>query len=313
MDFVTGFPFSLRLSCTKRKGELFLKKETVIETFEEQKMSVAKYQLTSDLFAGKVFEDLEAAQELCRILMQNDRIILRSVRTQYVIQNLENHSVVLDIFAEEQQGNLIDIEIQMYREKAPFKRSRYYQSSIDMSILEKGKPYHTLPDVTIIYLTKEDFIGERKGFYNIDRKSGGQEVTMCLENGFHEKYYNLEYPVDDMRINELLHYFQHSEPFYKTENFPRIVERVSYLKTKKEGVALMCEITDRIRREGREEGRIIGKVEDILELLEELGKIPQWIAARIGQETDPEQLRKWHKCAAKASDMAEFEALFSRL
>ena len=103
-----------------------MKKETVIETFEEQKMSVAKYQLTSDLFAGKVFEDLEAAQELCRILMQNDRIILRSVRTQYVIQNLENHSVVLDIFAEEQQGNLIDIEIQMYREKAPFKRSRYY-------------------------------------------------------------------------------------------------------------------------------------------------------------------------------------------
>ena len=67
------------------------------------------------------------------------------------------------------------------------------------------------------------------------------------------------------------------------------------------------------REEGREEGRIIGKVEDILELLEELGKIPQWIATRIGQETDPEQLRKWHKCAAKASDMAEFEALFSRL
>lgn len=292
-----------------------MKEETVIETFEEQKMSVAKYQLTSDLFAGKVFEDLEAAQELCRILMQNDGIILRSVRTQYAIRNLENHSVVLDIFAEEQQGNLIDIEIQMYREKAPFKRSRYYQSSIDMSILEKGKPYHALPDVTIIYLTKEDFIGERKGFYNIDRKSGGQEVTMCLGNGFHEKYYNLEYPVDDMRINELLHYFQHSEPFYETENFPKIVERVSYLKTKREGVALMCEITDRIRREGREEGRIIGriegKVEDILELLDEMGKIPQWIAVRIGQETDPEQLRKWHKCAAKASDMAEFEALFS--
>lgn len=114
----------------------------------------------------------------------------------------------------------------------------------------------------------------------------------------------------DIRVNELLHYFQHSEPFYETAYFPRIVERVSYYKTEKEGVAIMCEIADRIRREGREEGRIIGrmegKIEDILELLEELGKIPQWMTARIRQETDQEQLRKWHKCAAKASNIEEF-------
>ena len=287
-----------------------MKKEAVITIFEEQKKCVAEYQLTSDLFAGKVFEDLGAAQELCRILLQDDDIILQSVRTQYVLRNLENHSVELDILAEDIAGNLIDIEIQMYREKAPFKRSRYYQSGIDMSILEKGKPYYMLPDVTIIYLTKEDFIGGKKGCYNIDRKSDGEEMTICLGNGLHEKYYNLEFPTDDIRVNELLHYFQHSEPFYETAYFPRIVERVSYYKTEKEGVAIMCEIADRIRREGREEGRMIGrmegKIEDILELLEELGKIPQWMTARICQETDQEQLRKWHKCAAKASNIEEF-------
>lgn len=111
------------------------------------------------------------------------------------------------------------IEIQMYRETAPFKRTRYYQSGIDMSILEKGKPYHGLPDVTVIYLTKEDFIGDKRGCYNIYRKPEGQDVTMRLENGLHEKYYNLEYPTDDMRVNELLRYFCHSDPFYKTEKY----------------------------------------------------------------------------------------------
>lgn len=286
-----------------------MERKTLIETFEEQKKHVAEYQLTSDLFAGKVFEDLEAAQELCRILLQNDKITLRNVRTQYIIRNLQNHSVELDILAEESRGNLIDIEIQMYREKEPFKRSRYYHSSIDMSILEKGTPYHSLPDVTIIYLTKEDFIGNKRGCYDISRKSDGEGMAMCLENGLYEKYYNLEYPTDDMRVNELLNYFQHSEPFHNTEHFPKIVERVQYFKTKKEGITIMCEIADRIRQEGKNEG----KIEAILELLEDLGKVPQYIAERISQETAPEKLRKWHKCAAKASSLAEFENICPEL
>lgn len=50
-----------------------------------------------------------------------------------------------------------------------------------------------------------------------------------------------------MRINELLRYFQRSEPYYETENFHRIVERVRYFKTQKESVTMMCEIADKIR------------------------------------------------------------------
>ncbi|MDE5908354.1 MAG: hypothetical protein K2H52_06425 [Lachnospiraceae bacterium] len=95
-----------------------------METYKEKKKRAAEYQLTSDLFAGKVFEDLQASQELCRILLQNDKLVLRSVKTQYVIRNLESHSVELDILAEDIQGNYINIEIQMYREAAPFKRTR---------------------------------------------------------------------------------------------------------------------------------------------------------------------------------------------
>ncbi len=76
-------------------------------------------------------------------------------------------------------------------------------------------------------------------------------------------------------------------------------------------MTIMCEIADRIRREGREEGRSLGrlaiKIVDILELLEDFGQIPQRILLRIRQETDMELLGKWHKCAARASRIAEFE------
>ncbi|MDE7276591.1 MAG: hypothetical protein K2N98_07030, partial [Lachnospiraceae bacterium] len=102
----------------------------------------------------------------------------------------------------------------------------------------------------------------------------------------------------------------------RTENFPGIVERVKFFKIKEEGVTFMCEIADRIRREGkeegREEGRSLGRLEiktaDILELLEDFGQIPQRILLRIRQETDMELLGKWHKCAARASSIAEFES-----
>lgn len=135
---------------------------------------------------------------------------------------------------------------------------------------------------------------------------------------FEDLYYNLEYLTDDLRINELLKYFVHSEPDYETRNFPRIVERVRYFKVKKEGVAVMCDITDRIRREGKEEGRkegraigrIEGKVEDILELLGDFGNIPQCIVKNICKESNPEKLNRWLRCAARASSMEEFETEF---
>ena len=43
--------------------------KSTIETYEDKKQSVSVFNLTSDLFAGKVFEDVSACQELCRILL----------------------------------------------------------------------------------------------------------------------------------------------------------------------------------------------------------------------------------------------------
>ncbi len=73
----------------------------------------------------------------------------------------------------------------------------------------------------------------------------------------------------------------------------------------------MCETAAKIRQEGKEAGIIQGKIEDILELLEELGNIPKQLIQRISKETNSEILSKWHKYAAKASSFAEFEAKMS--
>ena len=83
----------------------------------------------------------------------------------------------------------------------------------------------------------------------------------------------MKYPTEDKKVNELLNYLEDSDPHYRTESFPRIVERVNFFKEQKEGVDIMCEIADRIRR-----------------------------------ETDLSVLDRWIRCAASASSIAEFEA-----
>ena len=63
-----------------------------------------------------------------------------------------------------------------------------------------------------------------------------------------------------------------------------------------------------IREEGREEGRLEGMMEATLELLEELGQVPQRIVELINSQDSTETLSRWHKTAAKAESIAEFEA-----
>lgn len=60
------------------------------------------------------------------------------------------------------------------------------------------------------------------------------------------------------------------------------------------------------RRDAKNEGKIEGKIESILELLEELGSLPAETKEKISLETNLEQIKKWHKLAAKVNSIEEF-------
>lgn len=61
----------------------------------------------------------------------------------------------------------------------------------------------------------------------------------------------------------------------------------------------------------RDQGKAEGKAEDILELLGELGEIPNALRERIQKETDLQVLSRWLKAAAKAESISEFEKLMN--
>ena len=62
-----------------------------------------------------------------------------------------------------------------------------------------------------------------------------------------------------------------------------------------------------VRNQGRAEGKAEGKAEAVLELLGDLGEIPEELKKRIQSETDLQILVKWLKAAARADSISDFE------
>lgn len=70
----------------------------------------------------------------------------------------------------------------------------------------------------------------------------------------------------------------------------------------------MKEIRDKKAREDyvRDEGIALGKAEDIIQLLAELGTVPEELKQIVQAEKDIDTLNRWHKLAAKSETLEKF-------
>lgn len=68
----------------------------------------------------------------------------------------------------------------------------------------------------------------------------------------------------------------------------------------------MCNLSEVFIEEGLIMGVLRRSRQNILDLLEDLGEIPEDIHARINTEEDTELLRRWLKAAAKSESFADF-------
>ena len=66
------------------------------------------------------------------------------------------------------------------------------------------------------------------------------------------------------------------------------------------------------RLAGKAEGRLEGKAESVIELLEELGPVPEELRGKILEEKDPEVLKSWLKLAARSASVEDFCFLLDR-
>ncbi len=103
------------------------KAESQLNSYEEKRKKVSEFNLTSDVFFSKVMEDKEACRELIQILT-GEMLLVKTVKSQYSIRNIENHSVTLDVLAEGQKGRMVNVEIHTQEDEDHVRRGRYYIS-----------------------------------------------------------------------------------------------------------------------------------------------------------------------------------------
>ena len=66
------------------------------------------------------------------------------------------------------------------------------------------------------------------------------------------------------------------------------------------------------KAEGKAEGRLEGRAESVIELLEELGPVPEELREKILEEKDPDALKNWLKLAARSASVEDFCFLLDR-
>ena len=178
--------------------------------------------------------------------------------------SIDSHGVRLDVLLSDDKGRQIDVEMQMRNEKNIPKRMRYYEGSIDQTILLKGQNYNKLGDLVILFITSFDPF-EASGFYKYTFRNTCQEdKNLLLDDGISKVVLNAGGRIGDISP-ELKDFLQlvagDTEPRpYSKGSFADRVQRQVHIarrnaKWRKE--YMDWEMTLRNEREkGREEERI---------------------------------------------------------
>jgi len=213
-------------------------------SYEEQKARIARLNLMDDGFFQKIVQDPEICEEILQILLQMPGLKVLSNQIERNIPIPAAKSVRLDLICEDSNGNIINVEVQKANDTNHQKRVRYNMACMDTLSIDKGKAYHELPDLYVVFISAFDLFQEHETIYHVQRtikKSG-----TVVENGTHEIYVNTK--VDDgSDIAQLMQYFKNSSGIHPL--FPKLSKQIHYYKETPEGVTTMGDVWEEYAEE----------------------------------------------------------------
>lgn len=233
---------------------------------------------------------------------------------------------ILDILVEKKDGERVNIEIQVAFYDCWEKRSCYYLCKNYVSQLLWGEEYEKLKRTIHISILDYNLL-EGTEYHSVFqlRDQKGRAYSDDLEIHILELHKPLK---GNRAIDEWIEFFRIREMEElmmlkrKTMNQGILlaIERIlamsgsevmyyqyeEHLKNIRDQKAIRKHAIKTGLAEGMEKGMLEAKREAILELLEELGSIPEDIQNLIRKESDSIRLKDLHKLAAKVGDFEEF-------
>ena len=236
-----------------------------------------------------------------------------------IVYHPEYKGVRLDIYAEDENRTHCNVEMQVKKKTALGKRNRYYHSQMVMEALASGEDYETLPDTFVIFVCDFDPFGEHLYCYTFGNECR-ENKNAKLDDGSYTIFLSTkgeneeEVPVELVRFLKFATAdLEESEEDFQDELVKQFQETIHNIKTDREmGERYMIfeEMLREEKQEGRLEGRLEGRIEatreDVFELLEDLGEIPNRLRDKMEALEELGDLKFLFKLAAKADSMQNF-------
>ena len=155
--------------------------------------------IANDFMFGKVMLDPELCKELLQMIlpyMEIDHIEYPELQKS-IKPDIDAKSVRLDVYVKDGKGTVYDIEMQVTDTKELPKRTRYYQSMIDLQLIDKGLSYKYLKLSYIIFICPFDLFGKGRHIYTFENTCK-EDTSILLDDGIKKIFLNAVGKLDDV-------------------------------------------------------------------------------------------------------------------
>ena len=231
-------------------------------TLEEKIEQVKNFRPIDDTFFEVLADDIGVCQEMLRIILEDEKLIVKDVIVQSSERNLYGRSVRLDALCILGNGKKCNVEVQRSNEDHHLKRVRFNASVITVRDSQTDDKFEETIDLIVVYISEFDIFKCGRVIYHVD--SVIRETQEKVDDGLERVFVNTAVK-DGTTISEYMDCFLQKE--IDNAKFPKLTNRVHYLKHEEGGVNAVCEImrkyseevAEKAYQQGEEAGKEIGK------------------------------------------------------
>ena len=297
-----------------------------------QKKKPEELNLIDNYLINAMASDQEVGEKSMRCLLQV--LLQRNLGQIKVISERaipgyspEHRGIRLDVEISESDdknqeviANVYDLEPHTKNDMDFPRASRFRQAKIDSRYMKSGdNEFEHLPNVFVITITNFDIFGKDYMVYTF-RERCEEVPELEYHDGLCHIFFNTRgHKGGSKSIENMLHYMEKSDGSSAvdpaTEELDNYVRKVKMDPEVRRGIMTLGDLIDRERREAAQEAaqeatQIATKettIDNILELLEDLGSIPSDLSERLEDIQDIDCLKKLHKIAARVDSIEAFE------
>ena len=254
--------------------------------------TIQELNLSDDFLFAKVMADSEICRRVLEKILKVPIREVESPTTQRTIDLLfEGKGVRLDVYVNDDEGTVYNIEMQCSKKRSLPKRTRYYAGSIDLDLITAGEDYINLKKAYVIFICTFDPFRDGRHIYTFENRCR-ENLSLSLGDESIKIFLNTRGTLDDVdeEMKELLAYVEDTTDRFaaqaKSPLIRQIHQKVNEVKQNPKMEVEYMTLMQRDRENielGREEG--VKMALDIIRLHLD-GKEAQEIANLLGLEAD---------------------------